>query len=247
MRIYINAFGEKNYEAAMNHWLNHGINEGRQGCAEFDLKFYLNHHGDLLDHFGPKNYKGALQHYYIHGLKEGRQGSSDFWIAKIVKKFPGVEEVTNHEKNKAGYFFAWYLYYLNALDIEDPIRVFGWNDEDKTTNVNGTIGYFLAITNAIRTSSVFGSEVAQTITDAVRMIGDAFKCFGSLGRDVVSCYQAAQGAYNWFEKVDKIIEETNRAIENRRIRKYRELRDEYTDPNDKSKWGDYPSPSFRFA
>ncbi|MBE6733770.1 MAG: hypothetical protein E7563_00305 [Ruminococcaceae bacterium] len=55
-----------------NHFITHGVYEGRQGCAAFDVKTYLNKYDDLQKAFG-KDYAKALNHYLTHGYNEGRR------------------------------------------------------------------------------------------------------------------------------------------------------------------------------
>jgi hypothetical protein len=70
------AFGD-DYEAAKNHWLSHGIKEGRKSSFVFDVKYYLSQHADLQNAFG-NDYEAAIKHYLKYGISEGRQGSVNF-------------------------------------------------------------------------------------------------------------------------------------------------------------------------
>jgi hypothetical protein len=58
---------------ATEHWLAHGINEGRPSAPNFHVKEYLANYPDLQKGFGT-NYHLALLHYYNHGINEGRSG-----------------------------------------------------------------------------------------------------------------------------------------------------------------------------
>ena len=58
-----------------NHFLTHGIYEGRQGCAEFNVKTYLNKYSDLKNAFG-NDYAKAINHYLTYGYNEGRRAPS---------------------------------------------------------------------------------------------------------------------------------------------------------------------------
>jgi beta-N-acetylglucosaminidase len=55
-----------------NHFINHGIYEGRQGCANFSVKAYLKAYSDLRDAFG-NDYAKAINHYLKQGYNEGRR------------------------------------------------------------------------------------------------------------------------------------------------------------------------------
>ncbi|KAK3611309.1 hypothetical protein CHS0354_015726 [Potamilus streckersoni] len=60
-------------EAARSHWLNNGIQEGRQGCGSFHSRQYLARYTDLTNAFHT-NYVAAVQHYLQLGHAEGRLG-----------------------------------------------------------------------------------------------------------------------------------------------------------------------------
>ena len=71
-----NAFGN-DVNALRNHYLNYGINEGRQGSAIFDVSFYKNNNADLQNAFGGDN-KKYINHFLEYGMNEGRRASNDF-------------------------------------------------------------------------------------------------------------------------------------------------------------------------
>lgn len=58
------------------HWLRHGIAEGRQGSAEFNSQDYLKGNTDLQP-AGIDTPREAIQHWLNHGQEEGRSGLSD--------------------------------------------------------------------------------------------------------------------------------------------------------------------------
>ena len=55
-----------------NHFITHGIYEGRQGCAAFSAKAYLQKYSDLKNAYG-NDYAQAVKHYLAHGYNEGRR------------------------------------------------------------------------------------------------------------------------------------------------------------------------------
>lgn len=71
------AFGN-NTEALRNHWLNIGINEGRQASPIFNPVHYLNSNEDLKNAYG-NNYRGAYEHFINIGWKELRESSEEYW------------------------------------------------------------------------------------------------------------------------------------------------------------------------
>lgn len=66
-----NAFG-MDAVSLYNHFINKGIEEGRQACSSFNVAVYLNSNKDLLNTIGSGNYKAAYKHYLTYGYKENR-------------------------------------------------------------------------------------------------------------------------------------------------------------------------------
>ena len=71
-----NAFGKDENELR-KHYLNYGINEGRQGSIVFDVSFYRNAYRDLQNAFGGDN-KKYVSHFIQNGINEGRRASYEF-------------------------------------------------------------------------------------------------------------------------------------------------------------------------
>ena len=61
-----NAFGNDK-QALFNHFMNYGINEGRQASEEFNLDVYKANNADLVNTFGDDT-----RTYYIHYIKYGK-------------------------------------------------------------------------------------------------------------------------------------------------------------------------------
>ena len=61
-----NAFG-KDAQALFNHFMNYGINEGRQASEEFNVEAYKANNPDLVNVFG-----GDTRTYYVHYVKYGK-------------------------------------------------------------------------------------------------------------------------------------------------------------------------------
>ncbi len=59
----------------IKHFVNSGMQEGRQASETFDVKFYRTHYSDLQRAFG-NNYKSYYLHYINNGTVEGRTGFS---------------------------------------------------------------------------------------------------------------------------------------------------------------------------
>ena len=63
-----------NYPTALfAHFCKYGMNEGRQGCASFNVQNYRARYSDLNKAFGD-NLPAYYRHYITNGIKEGRNG-----------------------------------------------------------------------------------------------------------------------------------------------------------------------------
>ena len=56
------------------HFVNHGMNEGRLGCSTFNVNNYKNRYGDLRTAFKNKSLSAYFEHYCTFGIKEKRNG-----------------------------------------------------------------------------------------------------------------------------------------------------------------------------
>lgn len=76
-------------DALLNHFVNCGMNEGRQGSAEFDVQYYKNTNPDLAQVYG-----NDLKQYYIHyinnGKAEGRKGTGSATSSPSTASTSGV-------------------------------------------------------------------------------------------------------------------------------------------------------------
>lgn len=94
------AFGnDKN--AALEHFVNCGMNEGRQGCENFDVFSYRNANYDLKLAFG-KDLKAYYIHYINYGKNEGR-------TAKGVTEVLYPDTVYNGVDYSAVYNYNYYI------------------------------------------------------------------------------------------------------------------------------------------
>ena len=67
-----NVFGN-NSTSLFNHFIQCGINEGRQAISTFSVLSYKNNYKDLRNAFG-NNLPKYVEHYIALGIKEGRKG-----------------------------------------------------------------------------------------------------------------------------------------------------------------------------
>lgn len=66
-----------NYTALYNHYLEHGLKEGRSGSAEFNCVVYRNNYSDLRAAF-QNDYVSYCLHYEQYGKAEGRNAIEQF-------------------------------------------------------------------------------------------------------------------------------------------------------------------------
>ena len=62
-----------NSKMLFNHFINFGMKEGRQGCADFNVEIYKERYPDLRIKFG-KNLPDYYKHFCLKGFYEGRKG-----------------------------------------------------------------------------------------------------------------------------------------------------------------------------
>ena len=65
------AFGN-DQNALLQHFISYGMQEGRRGNAEFDVRAYMQNNADLLNAFGKEDLTSYYLHYIDYGKKEGR-------------------------------------------------------------------------------------------------------------------------------------------------------------------------------
>ncbi|MGN0496593.1 MAG: glycoside hydrolase family 5 protein [Lachnospiraceae bacterium] len=110
-----NVFGG-NKSKAIAHFVNYGMKEGRQGCANFNVTYYKNRYVDLRNSCG-KNLPLYYKHYMTSGKKEGRDGKTACTsIIGQVTKLNGVDYSAVYN----------YSYYLNKYS--DLKKVFNNDD-----------------------------------------------------------------------------------------------------------------------
>jgi hypothetical protein len=122
-----NAYGPTNWDAARNHWVNQGVNEGRRSSAHFDVRYYLATHADLVAAFGPTNWAAARGHFLGTGINEGRRTSLEF-------------DVQYYLANNADLRAAYGNNYAAALDHWRTTGLF----EGRRASADFDVKYYLA-------------------------------------------------------------------------------------------------------
>lgn len=109
-----NAYGN-NPSAALQHFVDYGMREGRQGIANFNVNTYKNRYVDLRNAYG-SDLKSYYLHYIQNGQKEGRSGAGTTSLTGAVTKLDGVDYSAVFDYN----------YYINKYS--DIKRNFEGND-----------------------------------------------------------------------------------------------------------------------
>jgi hypothetical protein len=65
--------GDPSTEAFL-HWIDKGIDEGRESTFYFNSKIYLKSYTDLIGMYGDMNFKAGVLHWILKGKDEGRRG-----------------------------------------------------------------------------------------------------------------------------------------------------------------------------
>jgi phage terminase large subunit-like protein len=92
---YINKYPDmykyysKNDVGALKHFVEHGMAEGRQGCAAFNVQVYRSKSPDLNGHFG-NDLKKYYIHYKDHGRYENRVSTANK-VDKPITVYNGVD------------------------------------------------------------------------------------------------------------------------------------------------------------
>lgn len=99
-RDVYNVFGGDE-NMTLQHFVNYGMKEGRQGKADFDVRSYKNAYVDLRNAFGA-DLKNYYLHYMNYGRKEGRKATG-------VTKAQNPTTVYNGTNYSAVYDYTYYI------------------------------------------------------------------------------------------------------------------------------------------
>lgn len=70
------AAGLTTREQLESHWLTHGAKEGRQGCASFSSRGYINRNPGAVPEFDEWVMYRAVQHFILRGSVMGLNGGA---------------------------------------------------------------------------------------------------------------------------------------------------------------------------
>ena len=76
-------------QALLNHYLQHGMKEGRNFSKAFNITLYKKLYSDLAQVFG-NNWEMYVRHYLTYGINESRDGGGEFDIVAYMKNNPDV-------------------------------------------------------------------------------------------------------------------------------------------------------------
>lgn len=100
------AFGDDDI-AALQHFVNYGVTEGRKGRASFGVYNYEAANSDIYNAYRT-DYKQAVLHYIYYGIKEGRNVMPSIDIYNISKTRP---DVYNAYAGNPDMMIGWYITY----------------------------------------------------------------------------------------------------------------------------------------
>jgi len=110
-----NAFG-KNANSALAHFVNFGMQEGRQAKESFSVQSYRNEYADLRAAFGWNNLVAYYNHYLFNGVREGRHGTGCNTLQNPIHVLFNVD------------FSPVYDYYYYNSHYPDLAYAFGGDD-----------------------------------------------------------------------------------------------------------------------
>lgn len=97
-----NAFGDDDI-AILEHFINHGMSEGRQASSKFEVNSYRMRYRDLRSAFG-YNLPDYYYHYMHYGKAEGRQATGTVTNIDAITVYNGIDYSLVYD----------FEYYLNA-------------------------------------------------------------------------------------------------------------------------------------
>jgi N-acetylmuramoyl-L-alanine amidase len=110
-----NAYGSNDDIAVLQHFVNYGMNEGRQASSNFNATSYRLQYVDLRNAYGGQ-LKSYYEHYMRYGKKEGR-------VATGCTTVQGATTIHNGVDYSAVY--DYYYYVANNADVK---KAFGNDD-----------------------------------------------------------------------------------------------------------------------
>ncbi len=109
-----NAFGSDS-NAAIAHFVNCGMNEGRQAKSTFNVQSYRNQYQDLRLAFGWNNLPAYYNHYRTAGIYEGRNGTGCTSLQNPIHVFWGTDLSPIYDYN----YYNQYTDLRNAFGGDD--------------------------------------------------------------------------------------------------------------------------------
>lgn len=134
------AFGRYNDKAALSHFVNFGIQEGRQASLYFDVSYYRENNADLKAVFGNDN-MGLVRHFITYGADEGRDAVAGFKSDPSGDGSdpaePGTDDPKPEEPVSHDYIEGAYTIVLDPGhdDVHAGAQYFGTGEEDMTLKI----------------------------------------------------------------------------------------------------------------
>ncbi len=180
------AFGN-NRDLLLNHFITHGMAEGRQGNEEFNVQYYKGKYNDLQAAFG-ENLPDYYLHYIALGKTEGRVGNG------AAEEIPDAQVAVPVNKNTMEINYDYdYSYDFNYDDLFSYLF-----QNTGTVSFSGdTSGYaqeVIKLVNEIRAENGLGSltSTPELMRTAQIRAEETATLFSHTRPDGSTCYTAFQ-------------------------------------------------------
>ena len=143
------AYGD-DAQKALVHFVEHGMSEGRQGSAEFNVAAYRARYADLDAAFGD-NLACYYTHYIEHGQAEGRNGAPEKTYTVIFKKNGKVVKTETVKEGESA---------TAPAEVESENGFEGWDKDitNVTSDMEVNAVYSFLVYNGVDYSPVFNGK-----------------------------------------------------------------------------------------
>ena len=152
--------------AYLEHFLNNGMSEGRQGKEEFNVIYYKNRYVDLREAFGA-DLKSYYNHYIGCGKSEGRDGKNYSDVQGSVASLYGIDYSAIYQYN---YYIGKYGDIKRAYGNDDVAALQHFIDygmqEGRRGNKEFIVSYYKANYEDLR--QAYGEDLKQYYMHYIR-------------------------------------------------------------------------------
>ena len=157
-----------NVNALFDHFINYGMNEGRQASEEFNVQAYKNRYGDLRAAFG-NNLKSYYIHYIQYGKAEGRNARPDV-VQPATNPSPAAQTANASSGEYSG---NAQIYYDKAVFVGDSIMVGYRNYSANPTSVTNRADFLCNVSYSLYNAFTPGSSLHPVYAGQKRYVWDS--------------------------------------------------------------------------